>query len=162
MEKMHERERFERLARDVVKRFNRNLKKTKAGKYKGSEKNSNHLKDSLRYKVHIGTNRRVSKIEFSYKKSGLFVDMGVARSVDLADVGYQRIGRTLLGRKIYTRQDEKRTKKSPFRRAKRWYLKTIYGATIRLMVLVTDEYGDQLTVDMNKAFEAYDRIEIQI
>jgi hypothetical protein len=127
--KIKDRANMDKFARELVKQFRENLDKTNAV---GSGK----LKNEIEYKLHYGSDRLVHRITLTHPTYGMFVDMGVGRGVKLQDIGYQRIGKSLLGKKIGER------------RAKRWYLKKIFGQTIRLAEYVQNTRGNYYTVQI--------------
>jgi hypothetical protein len=151
IKKIYERGKYEDFARYTIERFKQNMRLIDSRKGKGGKGlNDSKLMQGLKYRLVYGGDRRVSKIVFEYPAHGLFVDMGVGRSLNLDDIGYQKIGRTLLGRKVKDR------------RARRWYLKTIYGRTIALMGMVAKERGDEFGVTVAHYMDELKRIDLDI
>lgn len=145
--KINERSYYEKFAKQLIKHLSGNLETVATGlKYN----EINIVKKSLKYRLYFDGNRRVNRIVLEHNLVGLMIDLGVAKGVKLEDVGYQKIGRTLLGRKVKKR------------RAGRWYLKTIYGQTIRLMEIVAKQRGDEYTVIVQKGLEQVSKININI
>lgn len=145
--KINERSYYEKYAKQLVKHLSTNLD-TIAPKLKYNE--INIVKRSLKYRLYFDSSRRVSRIVLEHNKVGLMIDLGVAKGVKLEDVGYQKIGRTLIGRKVKQR------------RAGRWYLKTIYGQTIRLMEIVAKQRGDEYTAVVRQTLDHVSNINITI
>lgn len=143
--KIDERGYYDKFARTMISHMQSNIDKTDIRGWGNDIK----LRNSFRYRLYFDSNRRIQRITLEHKFAGLFVDLGVGRGVKLDDIGYQKIGRTLLGRKVGQR------------RAKRWYLKTIYGQTIRLMNIVTQQRGDEFTVIVTDAFDKIGKINLE-
>lgn len=141
--RIYERQVMLKFASVLEQQFKENLRKTKTGE-------SGKLEKSFRTKVHIGTDRRVSKISFTHLDYGVFVDMGVGNGVNLSDIGMQKIGRTLLGRKIGER------------RAKRWYYKKIHGQTIRFATIIMTMRGLEFKVALESAIDQIADVRIDI
>ena len=120
--RLKDHENMDKFGKELVKQFREAMKTAKVG-------GSGNLKNSISYKLHLGPDRLVNRITLSHIDYGMFVDMGVGRGVKLTDIGYQRIGKSLLGKKIGER------------RAKRWYYKKIFGQTIRLAQYVQNTRG---------------------
>lgn len=154
IKKIYERGLYDDFARRTVDRFKANMRLIDSNKNEkgegGKGLENSALMMGLKYRLVYGGNRRVSKIVFEYPGHGLFVDMGVGKSLSLGEIGYQRIGRTLLGRKVKER------------RARRWYLKTIYGRTITLMGIVAKERGDEFGVTVAHYIDEMKKIELGI
>lgn len=145
--KIDERSYYDKFARKLISHFRSNLDFTNVGT--GTD-NIPDLKNSMKYRLYLDSNRRINRITLEYDFVGLFIDLGVGRGVPLDDIGYQKIGRTLLGRKVKQR------------RAKRWYLKTIHGQTIRLMNIVSAQRGHEFTVMVDSALHNFKKININI
>jgi hypothetical protein len=125
--RIQERGAMEAFAKTLIKQFRSNIDKLNIGE-------SGAGRASFRYKLFFDSDRHVSKIRVHHLDYLTYVDIGLGKGVSVSDIGSQRIGRTLLGRKIGER------------RAKRWYYKKIYGQTIALAVYVMEVRGDHARV----------------
>lgn len=123
--KLSEREIAQAWAQITVKRWKRNLSRMNIGQMSSGE-----LLRSFQYKVLAGAGGDVLKIEFAFKYYGKFVDMGVGRGTSLGDHPQSRTGRRF----------------SPsfsgmIRKPKKWYSKSFYAETQRLLEIMKEEYG---------------------
>ena len=143
MAKLYERQVMHKFARVLEQQLRENFNKTNVGQ-------SGDLERSLTTKVHLGADRRVSKISYSYLEYGIFVEMGVHNGTTLDDVGAQRIGRTLLGRKIGKR------------RAKRWQYKKLHGSAIRLADIVMTMRGNEYRIAIEEAIDAIGDVRLDV
>lgn len=147
IEKINQRGYYDKFARKVLEHFQNNLSALDSRLPHGQIR---LIKRSISYRLYFDSERNISKITITSPLIGLFVDLGVGTGVKLPDIGYQKIGRTMLGRKVNGR------------RARRWYLKTIHGQTIRLMGIVAKDRGDQFTVMLQQAFDRIGPINLSI
>ena len=145
--KIEERAYYDKFARQLIRHFQANIDKIYSSIKQGELK---EVRRGFSHRIQLDSYGRVSRIIIEHSKRGLFVDLGVGRGLKLDDIGYQKIGRTLLGRKVNNR------------RAGRWYLKTAYGQTIRLMDLVAKQRGDQYTVLVNQYLKSIGNITVNI
>lgn len=145
--KIEERAYYDKFARQLIKHFQANIDQIYASIKQGELK---EVRRGFSHRIQLDSLGRVTRIIIEHKHRGLFVDLGVGRGLKLDDIGYQKIGRTLLGRKVKNR------------RAGRWYLKTAYGQTIRLMNLVAKQRGDQYTVLVNEYLKNIGNITINV
>ena len=143
MLRLREREVMEKFAKELIRQFAKNMEKTELGQTGALEK-------SFRHRLYYDHDRRVNKLAISHLAYGTFVDMGVSNGVELDDIGIQKIGKSLLGKKIGER------------RAKRWYYKKIYGQTIRLAEYVMNERGLEFRVAIEDAFDEVSQIKLHI
>jgi hypothetical protein len=72
----------------------------------------------------------VISIQFAFKYSGKFVDMGVGKGTKIGGVSENRTSRALEGRMLGNR-----------RRPKKWYGKTFYAEVATLKEILAKEYG---------------------
>ena len=81
----------------------------------------------------------VQKIEFAFRYYGKFVDMGVGRGTSLGDqpisMGVHKLSGKFLGMK---------------RVPKKWYSKTFYSETQRLVEILQEEYGHRGQVSISE------------
>lgn len=145
--KIDERAYYDKFARQLIKHFQSNIDQILSSIKQGELK---QVRKGFSHRIQLDSNGRVKRIIIEHVHRGLFVDLGVGRGLKLDDIGYQKIGRTLLGRKVNNR------------RAGRWYLKTAYGQTIRLMNLVAKQRGDEYTVIVQRALSDIGKIEVNI
>jgi hypothetical protein len=141
--KIHERSVMEKFAKELIRQFQKNLGKTDIGQ-------SGKLGNSFKYSIGVDKDRYVNRISISHLSYGTFVDMGVSNGVSLGDIGTQKIGESLLGRKIEERQ------------AKRWYYKKIYGQTIRLAEVIMNTRGYEFRVAIEDALDAIPDVKITL
>jgi hypothetical protein len=134
---------MEGFAKNLIKQFEKNMDKLDIGDTGAGRR-------SFRSKLFFDSDRHVSKIRIHHLDYLTYVDIGVGRGVSVSDIGMQRIGRTLLGRKVGDR------------RAKRWYYKKIYGQTIALAVYVMEIRGDHARVMVEEYLDEIGKVEIDI
>ncbi len=77
----------------------------------------------------------VISIQFAFKYTGKFVDMGVGRGTKIGDVSESKLSRALEGRMLGNR-----------RRPKKWYGKTFYAEVATLKEILAKEYGHKGTL----------------
>lgn len=141
--KIDDRRTMDGFGRELINQFVKNIQKTDAS-------DTGALARSFSYRLHYGSDRLVDRITFSHLEYGMFLDMGVGNGVSLEDIGYQKIGARLLGRKIGQR------------RAKRWYYKKIHGQTIRLAEIVMETRGWNYTLEIADAIEKVGDVNIRV
>jgi len=82
------------------------------------------LYESLLNHLTISAGNDVSKVEFTFKLYGIFVDMGVGREIPLGnsgDLGF-----------------------NPIRKRKEWYSKIFYREIMKLKEILVEKYGKQI------------------
>ena len=123
--KLSEREIARAWAQITIKRWRRKIDRMKIG-----QNSSGELFRSFQYNVLASSGGDVQKIEFAFRYYGKFVDMGVGRGTKLGDqpmsMGMRKLSGKFLGMK---------------RVPKKWYSKTFYSETQRLVVILQEEYG---------------------
>jgi hypothetical protein len=109
----------------TIKRWRRKIDRMKIGHHSSGE-----LFRSFQYNVLASAGGDVQKIEFAFRFYGKFVDMGVGRGTKLGDqpmsYGMRRLSGKFLGMK---------------RVPKKWYSKTLYSETQRLVEILQEEYA---------------------
>jgi hypothetical protein len=112
-------------AQITIKRWRRKIDRLKIGLHSSGE-----LFRSFQYNVLASSGGDVQKIEFAFRYYGKFVDMGVGRGTKLGDqpmsMGMRKLSGKFLGMK---------------RAPKKWYSKTFYSETQRLVEILQEEYG---------------------
>jgi hypothetical protein len=125
--KLSEREIARAWAQITIKRWRRKIDRMKIG-----QNSSGELFRSFQYSVLASAGGDVQKIEFAFKYYGKFVDMGVGRGTKMGDQpmshGMRRLSGKLLGMK---------------RVPKKWYSRTFFAETQRLLEILQEEYGHQ-------------------
>jgi hypothetical protein len=100
---------------------------------------SGELFRSFQYNVLASSGGDVQKIEFAFRYYGKFVDMGVGRGTRLGDqpisMGVHKLSGKFLGMK---------------RVPKKWYSKTFYSETQRLVEILQEEYGHRGQVSISE------------
>jgi len=123
--KLSEREIARAWAQITIKRWRRKIDRMKIGQHSSGE-----LFRSFQYNVLASSGGDVQKIEFAFRYYGKFVDMGVGRGTKLGDqpisMGMRKFSGKFLGIK---------------RVPKKWYSKTLYSETQRLVEILQEEYG---------------------
>jgi len=123
--KLSEREIAQAWAQITIKRWRRKIDRMKIG-----QRSSGELFRSFQYNVLASSGGDVQKIEFAFRYYGKFVDMGVGRGTKLGDqpmsTGMRKLSGKFLGMK---------------RVPKKWYSKTFYSETQRLVEILQEEYG---------------------
>jgi hypothetical protein len=123
--KLSEREIAIAWANITIKRWRKKIDRMKIGQHSSRE-----LFRSFQYNVQASAGGDVQKIEFAFRFYGKFVDMGVGRGTKVGDqpmsYGMGRLSGKFLGMK---------------RTPKKWYSKTLYSETQRLVEILQEEYG---------------------
>jgi hypothetical protein len=112
-------------AQITIKRWRKKIDRMKIGQHSSSV-----LFRSFQYNILLSAGGDVQKIEFAFKFYGKFVDMGVGRGTKVGDQAMSYGMRRLSGKFL----DMKRT-------PKKWYSKTLYSETQRLVEILQEEYG---------------------
>ena len=114
--------------------------KEKLWKYKILGKS---LRSSFKSKISADPDGNVISIEFGFKYTGRFVDMGVGRGVRISDVRENKTSRYLEGKMLGNR-----------RVAKKWYGKTFYHEVATLREIMARDFSHkgilQITEDINE------------
>jgi hypothetical protein len=123
--KLSEREIARAWAQITIKRWRKKIDRMRIGQHSSGE-----LFRSFQYNVLASARGDVQKIEFAFRYYGKFVDMGVGRGTKLSDQpmsqGMRKLSGKLLGMK---------------RVPKKWYSKTFYAETQKLIEILQEEYG---------------------
>jgi hypothetical protein len=123
--KLSEREIARAWAQITIKRWRRKIDRMKIGQHSSGE-----LFRSFQYNVLASAGGDVQRIEFAFRYYGKFVDMGVGRGTKLGDQpmsqGMRKLSGKLLGMK---------------RVPKKWYSKTFYAETQKLIEILQEEFG---------------------
>jgi len=112
-------------AQITIKRWRKKIDRMKIGQYSSGE-----LFRSFQYNVLASSGGDVQKIEFAFRFYGKFVDMGVGRGTSLGDQPMSMRMRKLSGKFLGMK-----------RVPKKWYSKTFYSETQRLVEILQEEYG---------------------
>jgi len=111
-------------AKITIKRWRKKLRAMRIGDTK-------ELYRSFTKNVIGAANGDVMKIDFAFHYYGKFVDMGVGRGTSISGVKENRTARRLEGRMLGNR-----------RRPKKWYSKTFYAESKRLVEIMGEHYSD--------------------
>lgn len=123
--KLSEREIARAWAQITIKRWRKKIDRLKIGQHSSGE-----LFRSFQYSVLASAGGDVQKIEFAFRYYGKFVDMGVGRGTKLSDQPMSRGMRKLSGKLLGMK-----------RVPKKWYSKTFYAETQKLIEILQEEYG---------------------
>jgi hypothetical protein len=133
--KLSEREIAESWAKITIQLWRKNLSRLKIG-----QNSSGDLYRSFKFKVIAGAQGNVDRIDFAFLYYGKFLDMGVGKGTRLGDRPVSRGSRVLADRMLGTD-----------RKPKKWYSRTFYGESQRLIEILQKEYGRraQLVISEN-------------
>jgi hypothetical protein len=123
--KLSEREIARAWAQITIKRWRKKIDRLKIGQHSSGE-----LFRSFQFRVLASAGGDVQKIEFAFRYYGKFVDMGVGRGKNLGDQPMSRSMRILSGKLLGMK-----------RVPKKWYSKTFYAETQKLIEILQEEYG---------------------
>ena len=113
------------MAQITIKRWRKKIDRLKIGQHSSGE-----LFRSFQYNVLASSGGDVQKIEFAFRYYGKFVDMGVGKGTTLSDQPMPRGMRRLYGKLLGLK-----------RVPKKWYSKTFYAETQKLLEILQKEYG---------------------
>jgi len=111
-------------AKITIKRWRKKLRTLRIG-------NSRELYKSFAKDVIGAANGDLIKIEFAFHYYGKFVDMGVGKGTPISGVKENRTARSMQGKMLGNR-----------RRAKKWYSKTFYAESMRLIEIMSEHYSN--------------------
>ena len=99
------------------------------------------LRSSFKSKVSADPDGAVIAIEFGFKYTGRFIDMGVGKGVRIGDVRENKTSRYLQGKMLGNR-----------RMPKKWYSKTFYAEVSTLREIMAREYAHKGVLQITENF----------